>query len=88
MHGTCNWWNSASGPTTTTNPGGTGTKVGANVTYVAWLTSPAPGGSCFGGLVPTDASQCKNGAWMTRTRPNGSTFKNQGDCIQYTNTGK
>ncbi|PYJ08908.1 MAG: hypothetical protein DMF06_11635 [Verrucomicrobia bacterium] len=37
--------------------------------------------------VPTTANQCKNGGWMTRTRANGSTFKNQGDCIQYVNTG-
>lgn len=38
--------------------------------------------------VPTTASQCKNGGWMTRTRGDGSTFKNQGDCIQYVNTGR
>ena len=32
--------------------------------------------------------QCKNGGWQTVTRADGSTFKNQGDCIQYVNTGK
>jgi hypothetical protein len=36
----------------------------------------------------TNANQCKNGGWQTRTRANGSIFKNQGDCIQYVNTGK
>ena len=31
---------------------------------------------------------CKNGGWASLTRPDGSPFKNQGDCIQYVNTGK
>lgn len=30
---------------------------------------------------------CKNGGWRSLTRADGSSFKNQGDCIQYTNTG-
>ena len=34
---------------------------------------------------PTSKEQCKNGGWMTFTNP---VFKNQGDCIQYVNTGK
>lgn len=37
---------------------------------------------------PTDANQCKNGGWQNYRRANGTTFKNQGDCIQYVNTGK
>ncbi len=32
--------------------------------------------------------QCKNDGWKTLFRANGSPFKNQGDCIQYANTGK
>jgi hypothetical protein len=31
---------------------------------------------------PTDKDQCKNGGWATFTNP---TFKNQGDCVSYTN---
>ncbi|MEP7226468.1 MAG: hypothetical protein ABI785_03830 [Gemmatimonadales bacterium] len=31
---------------------------------------------------------CKNGGWQSVTRADGSPFKNQGDCIQYTNKGK
>lgn len=31
---------------------------------------------------------CKKGGWQGLTRANGSGFKNQGDCIQYANTGK
>ena len=30
---------------------------------------------------------CKNGGWQSLTRADGSPFKNQGDCIQYTNKG-
>jgi hypothetical protein len=37
---------------------------------------------------PTTADQCKNGGWMTKTRGDASTFKNQGDCMQYVNTGR
>jgi len=85
---TCNWWNSPSGPTTASNPSGTGASVGPNVSYNPWLIAPGPGGSCFGGNVPTTATQCKNGGWTSRVRADGSTFKNQGDCIQYVNTGK
>lgn len=35
---------------------------------------------------PTSADQCKDGGWQTFNTPR--TFKNQGDCIQYFNTGK
>lgn len=37
---------------------------------------------------PTNKDQCKNGAWQFWTRADSSKFKNQGDCIQYVNTGK
>jgi hypothetical protein len=35
-----------------------------------------------------DKDVCKSGGWQTMTRPNGTTFKNQGDCVSYTNTGR
>jgi hypothetical protein len=38
--------------------------------------------------VPTNKDQCKDGGWMSMGRADGSGFKNQGDCIQYVNTGK
>jgi len=38
--------------------------------------------------VPTDKDQCKKDGWMTLFRHDGSPFKNQGDCIQFVNTGK
>ena len=34
------------------------------------------------------ASACKNEGWQNLVRADGSVFKNQGDCIQYVNTGK
>ncbi|MDT5063537.1 MAG: hypothetical protein QOH63_3996 [Acidobacteriota bacterium] len=88
VDGSCNWWNSPTGPTAASNPGGTGAQVSAKVIYAPWLIAPAPGGACIGGNVATTASQCKNGGWTMRVRADGSTFKNQGDCIQYVNTGK
>jgi hypothetical protein len=38
------------------------------------------------GQAPTDKNQCKNGGWTNFVVPH--LFKNQGDCIQYINTGK
>ena len=35
-----------------------------------------------------NAESCKKGRWATLRRAHGSTFKNQGDCIQYVKTGK
>lgn len=35
---------------------------------------------------PTNANQCKNDGWKNFNFPR--TFKNQGDCIQFVNTGK
>ncbi|MGQ0763534.1 MAG: choice-of-anchor Q domain-containing protein [Acidobacteriota bacterium] len=56
--------------------GGDGTDVGAFEVQSACAT------------VPTNKDQCKNNGWKTVTRPDGSPFKNQGDCIQFVNTGK
>ncbi len=36
---------------------------------------------------PSSANACKNNGWRTLSRLDGSTFKNQGDCIQYVNNG-
>jgi hypothetical protein len=35
---------------------------------------------------PTNKDQCKNGGWQSFDTPRR--FKNQGDCIQFVNTGK
>ena len=36
----------------------------------------------------SDKNNCKSGGWKDLERADGSSFKNQGDCIQYVNTGK
>jgi len=36
----------------------------------------------------TAKDDCKKNGWQDLTRADGSSFKNQGDCIQYVNTGK
>ena len=38
--------------------------------------------------LPTTTASCKNGAWRNLVRSDFTSFKNQGDCIQYVNTGK
>jgi hypothetical protein len=38
--------------------------------------------------VAASRDACKDGGWQTLARADGSSFKNQGDCIQYVNTGK
>ncbi|HUQ33303.1 MAG TPA: hypothetical protein VM095_14375, partial [Pyrinomonadaceae bacterium] len=54
--------------------------------------------ACWAGLIPaaqfttytiaTTKDSCKNGSWQALSRAGGSPFKNQGDCLQYINTGK
>lgn len=41
---------------------------------------------CRGVGPPTNKDQCENGGWRTVNAPRA--FKNQGDCIQFVNTGK
>jgi hypothetical protein len=38
--------------------------------------------------VAVSKDQCKDGGWQNVKRADGTSFKNQGDCIQYVNTGK
>ena len=39
------------------------------------------------GTLAVSKDACKNGGWQSLVRADGSSFKNQGDCIQYTNKG-
>lgn len=59
----------------------------------------SPTVACWAGFIPaakftatypvsTSADACKNDGWQSLARADGSLFKNQGDCIQYVNTGK
>jgi len=38
--------------------------------------------------VVSDKDACKSDGWADVFRSSGGAFKNQGDCIQYVNTGK
>lgn len=58
----------------------------------------SPTVACWAGYIPaaqfqaytiaTSGTGCKNDGWRSLSRADGSAFKNQGDCIQYVNTGK
>jgi hypothetical protein len=85
VNATCNWWGAPNGPGPV-GPG-SGDRVSTNVKYSPWLVAPAPGGAC-GGAIVTTKGQCKNDGWRTLFRADGTSFENQGDCIQYVNTGK
>lgn len=84
-----NWWGSPTGPTHPSNFGGTGDKIidpdGA-VTFIPFLTSPSTCAAVPQVGPPTSKDQCKKDGWMNFNVPRK--FKNQGDCIQYFNTGK
>jgi hypothetical protein len=84
-----NWWGSSTGPTSTNNPGGTGDKVidpDNAVDFFPYLTSTSTCAVILHIGPPTNKDQCKNDGWKAFNTPR--TFKNQGDCIQYVNTGK
>ncbi|MCA1658533.1 MAG: hypothetical protein LC627_04460, partial [Verrucomicrobiaceae bacterium] len=81
----CNWWGSPDGPGPV-GPG-SGARVSPDVAYSAWATAPGVGTHyiCAGSNVPTTEAQCKNGGWTRTVHLDGTTFKNQGDCMQYVN---
>jgi hypothetical protein len=37
---------------------------------------------------PANKDACKKDGWMTAQRADGTSFKNQGDCVSYTNNGR
>jgi hypothetical protein len=79
------FWNTATAANYT--DGGTG-GVGIFRRDTAW-TPFTPAVRFVAGLpVALNKDQCKDGGWQNLSRQDGSTFKNQGDCIQYVNTGK
>jgi hypothetical protein len=90
LNGACNWWGSPDGPGPV-GPGH-GARVSPGVLYSSWLVAPLPSPEfanalCTGNNVPMTEAQCKNGEWTRVVRPDGTSFKNQGDCIQYVNNG-
>jgi hypothetical protein len=57
-----------------------GSLAGA-VTEVGQFNLASPG-------MVTSKVACMNAGWRTVVRANGTTFKDQGDCMKYVNTGK
>ncbi len=89
LNATNNWWGSSTGPTIASNPGGTGEPIidpDGVVNYTPFRTTFAPCAPAPQIGPPTNKDQCKNDGWKLFNVPR--TFKNQGDCIQYVNTGK
>lgn len=90
LNATGDWWGAASGPKHNGAGPGTGDNIAdpdGVVAYTPFLTSTT-GSPCAPPAVgpPTNKDQCKGDGWMTFNVP--KKFKNQGDCIQYVNTGK
>lgn len=69
-------------------------KISSSVPFVIvdqpgrWIVTNVQLGQGEAASVATKKDECKNGGWADLTRADGSSFKNQGDCIQYVNTGK
>lgn len=82
---------------TPTSQGDTIIIVAINITIInVIIVNPDDDDDDSGGPIivnPPPASRfnkdaCKGGGWRNLRRANGTGFKNQGDCIQYANTGK
>jgi hypothetical protein len=78
------FWNTSFGPFYA--DGGAG-GVGTFRRDTNWLDfSPAVKFTAY--TVATAKDGCKGNGWQTLSRADASPFKNQGDCVQYVNTGK
>jgi len=64
------------------NPG-----VGSFVLDTGCWTGNQPAIEVQAANPPTSTAQCKNGGWQNYTDANGTSFKNQGDCVSYVATG-
>lgn len=63
----------------------TATEAGVSQSLTVCIHTP---GQTCAPPTPSTKDDCKKGGWMNLFRADGSPFKNQGDCIQYVNTGK
>jgi hypothetical protein len=66
---------------------GTGTFRLDSPTSACWI-GQVPAAQFNAYTIATNKDTCKDGGWQSLSRSNGTAFKNQGDCIQYVNTGK
>ena len=67
-------------------PGATDT-FAQGINNAGQIVGSADSDGFIASLIATNKDQCTNG-WQSLSRANGTFFKNQGDCIQYVNTGK
>jgi hypothetical protein len=71
-------------------------RIGLRIDAVSLTTSPTNLGETDWNLSATilfegtiaSTSSCKKGGWQSLHGPNDRLFGNQGDCIQFVNTGK
>jgi hypothetical protein len=78
------FWNTQYGPFYADNGAG---GVGTFRRDTGWAEySPAVQFTAY--TVPANADQCKKDGWRSLSRADASPFKNQGDCMQYVQTGK
>lgn len=66
---------------------GTGTFRLDSPTSACWV-GEVPAARFLAANPPLTKDDCKNNGWQTRTDGAGQPFPNQGQCIQYANTGK
>lgn len=66
---------------------GTGTFRLDSPTSACWA-GYIPAAQFFATNPPQTKDDCKNSGWQVLTNANGQSFPNQGQCIQYFNTGK
>ena len=52
-------------------------------TFVFWAPTGAPPEP-----VPESKADCRKGGWRDLARPDGTSFRNQGQCIKYVSTGR
>lgn len=78
-----NWGIGSGGGPESTYPGGTWILNGEEIpNNDLWFREG------LANTTPQTSAYCKNGVWAYLTREDGRSFKNQGDCIQYVNTGQ
>jgi len=67
-----------------------GTITSATSMNGTWIDSSSQSGTWTGNgtatvvpTAPTDKNQCKKDGWKNLVHPDGSPFKNQGDCVSF-----
>ena len=59
------------------------TSDSTTLTFAADPTNTSNCGAALGDVSVATGAQCKNGGWSSMHEPDGTAFKNQGDCVSY-----